>query len=347
MNRGQNTTTAEWASALKTATGMHRFSRRAFVIGAGSASILAADMAFTRAVAEQRRRTQILTVKDSYAEAYFPDAAWILFPGFKTGWEESQVILLALRDALNQRGQLAAVGYSNLGLRVEDVVAAVLDFVQSRRLKTLYFYGHSFGGMLATQVAAILRRLYNIRVRLILLDSSPASRQDVLDGSWFDDVVFLYERGVRIPSLLRGGYELGERVANKNERSWKQVFEQSMAELSPLAPSSLLVQTESAYIYHFEVADYHGLISDTKMIYIGSPADRTVDYFSARERWRNNYRSNMVSADQQTKGAAPAHASPQWSALVYRPLITELLDKYDPLPSMERNIDPRDWPTQR
>ena len=52
-----------------------------------------------------------------------------------------------------------------------------------------------------------------MEVEFILLDSSPYSKFDVLDQSWFEGVVFLYESGFRVPTVLRGGYELGERIA--------------------------------------------------------------------------------------------------------------------------------------
>ena len=158
---------------------------------------------------------------DDFAERYFPNASWFLFPGYKTSWEEAQWILNALRGSLNKRGQLAAVGYSNLGLDIDQIVIAVIEHVRAHKLTTLYFYGHSFGGMVATQVAARLRELHGVEVAFILLDSSPYSRCDVLDQSWFDGVVFLYESGFRFPSVLRGGYELGERMLHKDERSWR------------------------------------------------------------------------------------------------------------------------------
>ena len=112
--------------------------------------------------------------------------------------------------------------------------------------------------MVATQVAARLRELHGIEVAFILLDSSPYSKYDVLDQSWFEGVVFLYESGFRFPSVLRGGYELGERMLHKDERSWGQVVDQTLEQLSPIAPSSVLIQSESAYIYHFDATRFAG-----------------------------------------------------------------------------------------
>jgi pimeloyl-ACP methyl ester carboxylesterase len=275
----------------------------------------------------------LLIVPDETAEKYFPRASWILFPGYKTSWEEAQWILNALRGALNKRGQLAAVGYSNVGLDIDQIVISVIEYVRARNLTTLYFYGHSFGGMVATQVAARLRELHGFEVAFILLDSSPNSRYDVLDQSWFEGVVFLYETGFRFPSVLRGGYELGERMLHKDERSWGQVLDQTLEQLSPIAPSSVLIQSESAYIYHFDASRFAGKLGDTRMAFIGNPRDRTVDYETARDAWMLTYKANMVSAGLRTDGARPAHASPGWNPAIYRPLIEELQDEVFPLPS--------------
>jgi hypothetical protein len=298
------------ARLLAEAAALKRFSRRTFLTGAGASGLLAADMLVTREVQSQRRSTKILGVADDFADAYYPDASWFLFPGYKTSWEEAQWILNSLRGSLNKRARLAAVGYSNLGLNITEVVNAITDYVAAEKITKLFFYGHSFGGMLATQVAARLLALQGIQVQFILLDSSPYSAHDVLDQSWFDGVVFLYESGVRFPSTLRGGYELGERIIHKDERSWRQVLNQTLEQLSPIAPSNVLVQTESAYIYHFEGSQFAGKLGTAKMAYLGNPKDSTVDYETAAETWAVVFKDNMVSSNLRTTGAAPAHASP-------------------------------------
>lgn len=321
-----------WARILPYAVRLKKRSRRNFLITAGAAGALAADMLFTRRVQAERRATKILPVPDPFSDLYFPKASWILFPGYKTSWEEAQWILNSLRPALHQRGRLAAVGYSNLGLDVDEIVREIILHVRELKLEKLYFYGHSFGGMLATQVAARLLELHGVQTQVIVLDSSPFSRADVLDQSWFDGVVFLYENGFRIPSVLRGGYELGERVAHKDERTWRQILDQSLEQLSPIAPSSVLIQTESAYIYHFDGLRLAGKIGDAKMAFIGNAKDSTVDYESARAGWSKVFGANMVMPTLSTEGARPAHASPQWNGGIYRPLLERIQDELQPLP---------------
>ncbi|WP_104140423.1 thioesterase domain-containing protein [Arthrobacter sp. ZGTC131] len=331
---------AEAARLLRHATELKRFSRRTFLAGAGASSVLAADMLLTRRVQEERQVHKILVVEDEFAQSYFPNASWILFPGYKTSWEEAQWILNSLRGTLRQRGQLAAVGYSNLGLDIDQLVIAVIEHVRANNITKLYFYGHSFGGMVATQVAARLLELHGTEVALIVLDSSPYSKFDVLDQSWFDGVVFLYESGFRIPSVLRGSYELGERVVHKDERTWRQITDQTLEQLSPIAPSSVLIQSESAYIYHYDATRFAGRIGDTRMAYVGNPRDQTVNYQTARQSWARTFADNMVSSDRQTDGALPAHASPGWNPFVYRPILAALQDEVFPLPSGGRKVTP-------
>ena len=289
-------------------------------------------MLLTREVQSQRRSNRILTMPDDFADAYYPDASWFLFPGYKTSWEEAQWILNSLRGALNKRARLAAVGYSNQGLDIDGLVISIIEYVRAQKLTKLFFYGHSFGGMVATQVAARLLEIHGVKVEFIVLDSSPYSKHDVLDQSWFDGVVFLYERGIRFPSTLRGGYELGERVIHKDERTWRQILDQTLEQLSPIAPSNLLIQSESAYIYHFEGLRFVDRLGSAKMAYIGNPRDRTVRYQTAAEAWAVAFKANMVSSGLQTDGAVPAHASPGWNPTIYRPILQQLLDENFPLP---------------
>ena len=68
------------ARVLRHAAELKRFSRRSFLIGTGSASVLAADMLFTRRVQAERRVHRILTVPDETAEKYFPQCQLVPLP---------------------------------------------------------------------------------------------------------------------------------------------------------------------------------------------------------------------------------------------------------------------------
>jgi pimeloyl-ACP methyl ester carboxylesterase len=320
------------AESLRAIDRLRTISRRAFLAGSIGAGLLAVDMIATRAIQEQRRQTVMLTTNDDDARRRFPGTSWVLFPGYKTSWEEAQLIITLLAPSLGERGQLAALGYSNNGLDIDQVVAAIRQHAAKRNLNELHFYGHSFGGMLAVEVASRLLRAGGLQIGAIVLDSTPASKFDVKDQTWFEGVVELYELGFRVPTLLRGGYELGERIINKHERTWTQIVDQALEQLTPLAPSSVLIQTESEYIYNWDATRFMGQLGRVQMGFIGNPADQTVDYAAARARWERYFPDNLVSSSLQTTGAFPAHASPEWSALVYNSVLGKLLPQLLPLP---------------
>lgn len=322
---------AEDAQALIRAHEFRRSSRRSFLIGAAATAVVAGDITATRIIQDRRRQTRILPLDDDRARARFPNDRWVLFPGYKTSWEEGLWMLNSLRPALSRRGQMAVMGYSNTGLDINNVVATMNRYVDNFRLEKLYFYGHSFGGMVAIEVAARLRDR-GIPVELVLLDCSPSSRFDVRDKRIFDGVVYLYEAGVRVPIALRGTYELGERIVHKNERTWRQILDQTLEQLSPLAPSSELIQSESSYIYHFDVSRFRLSLGDTDVVFMGNPDDGTVNYATARANWAQSLPDNVRNVDYVTEGALPAHASPQWNSAIYQPLVAAIQREYVPLP---------------
>ena len=323
--------TNEDAAAVQRAWDFRKSSRRSFLIGSAAAALVTTDLACTRFIQSQRNRTRILPLDDESARARFPDDRWILFPGYKTSWEEGLWIFGSLQPVLSRRAQSAVMGYSNRGLDIDNVVATMYRYVENFRLRRLYFYGHSFGGMVAVEVAARLRTR-GIPVELILLDSSPSSRFDVRDKRMFEGVVRLYEAGVGVPISLRGTYELGERIAHKNERTWSQIVDQTLEQVSPLAPSSRLIQSQSSYIYHFDLLPFRGSLGDTKVVFVGNPHDRVVDYATARAGWARELPLNVVSVDHVTEGALPAHASPQWNPGVYQDIVAAVQRRYVPFP---------------
>jgi pimeloyl-ACP methyl ester carboxylesterase len=323
--------TKEDAGALQRAWDFRRSSRRSFLIGSAATAVVTTDLAFTRFIQSQRNRTRILPLDDESARARFPDDRWILFPGYKTSWEEGLWIFNSLRPALSRRAQPAVMGYSNRGLDIDNVVATMYRYVENFRLRKLYFYGHSFGGMVAVEVAGRLRSR-GVPVELILLDSSPSSRFDVRDKRMFESVVRLYDAGVGVPISVRGTYELGERIAHKNERTWSQIVDQTLEQISPLAPSSRLIQSQSSYIYHFDVRPFRGSLGDTKVVFVGNPDDRVVDYARARAGWARELPFNVVSVDRVTEGALPAHASPQWNPDLYQDIVSAVQREHVPFP---------------
>ncbi|OMH23612.1 hypothetical protein BKD30_11965 [Tersicoccus phoenicis] len=319
------------AQQLRFISRMRTTSRRTFLRTAAVGAVLAADLGITGWIAHERSTHTVQGVGAPDADALHPDTSWLVLPGFKLSWEESQWVLSSLAPSMVKWGRLAWAGYSNEGLEIAALTRAVLGYVSERGITRMLLYGHSFGGMVAVQLAVRLRRA-GLEVPLIVLDSTPHSRVDVLNSRWFDGLVYSYELGYAIPSTVRAAMELGERVANKNERTWQQIADQTAAQLSPLAPSNTLIQSESAYIYNFEVGVFARDLGSTRVGYLGNAADDTVDSVNAAAGWADSLPRNFVPPLISTAGARPPHASPQWNPLLYQQALDRLSWQCLPVP---------------
>ncbi|WP_083701848.1 alpha/beta fold hydrolase [Tersicoccus sp. Bi-70] len=306
-------------------------SRRAFLRTAAVGAVLATDLGITGRIAHERSTHTVQGVGSAEADALHPTTSWLVLPGFKLSWEESQWVLASLAPAMVTRGRLAWAGYSNEGLEIAALTRAALAYATERGITSMLLYGHSFGGMVAVQLAVRLRRA-GLAVPLIVLDSTPHSRLDVLNSRWFDGLAYSYELGYAIPSTVRAAMEFGERVANKNERTWQQIADQTAAQLSPLAPSNTLIQSESAYIYNYDAGVFANDLGSTAVGYLGNAGDDTVDAVNAAAGWADTLPRNLVPPLISTAGARPAHASPQWNPQLYQQALDRLCWQCLPVP---------------
>ena len=309
--------------------------RRRFITGMlgtiGTMACYGGDVLATE-IRRKRKRTEILPLDNQEAKDAFPDTAWVLFPGFKTTWEESQWLTRSLEPALEQRGQLACLGYSNDGLNIHEIYDSLTSYIAENNLSTLYFYGHSMGGMVATEIAAKIRQTSSVDIPLIMLDSSPSSDHDVLDRSMFDWLVRADDYDIPIPSSWRGIAELAERIQNKNERTFPQIIDQTMEQLSPIACSTKLMKSQASYITHFEPSRFANQLGDTRLIHIGNPQDKTVDYYRSEQGWRSSLPNNYLPTNFILHDTQPAHASPQWNPDKYQAKMRAVQSAFLPLP---------------
>ncbi|GGC90816.1 hypothetical protein GCM10011512_17340 [Tersicoccus solisilvae] len=319
------------AEQLRFISRMRTTTRRSFLRAAAVGAVLAADLGITGRIAHERSTHTVQGVGAPDADALHPETSWLVLPGFKLSWEESQWVLASLAPAMVRRGRLAWAGYSNEGLEIAALTRATLAYADERGITSMLLYGHSFGGMVAVQLAVRLRRA-GLTVPLIVLDSTPHSRLDVLNARWFDGLVYSYELGYAIPSTVRAAMEFGERVANKNERTWRQIADQTAAQLSPTAPSSMLIQSESAYIYNYDVGVFAHDLGSTAVGYLGNAGDDTVDAVNAAAGWAEALPRNLVPPLISTAGARPTHASPQWNPLLYQRALDRLCWQCLPVP---------------
>lgn len=299
------------------------------------AGLTLTDMIYTKEIQRERDYVDIKTLSSKETFKEFPNASWLFFPGFKTSWEEADWMASTLEPTMKERGQIARIGYSNTGFDMDAIYKAVRIHVAKNNLSELFFYGHSFGGMAAVEIAARLQQ-DNIptSVRLIAMDSTPHNRTDVKDQQMFDDIALTYSPDYLAPSTARAVLELGERVVHKNERSWPTVIQQTLDQLKPAAPSTELMQTEAVYIYDYRARRYSNQLNpDTKIGYIGNPFDDTVDFHAAIAGWEQALPDNFLAVPFSTTGTNPPHASPQWNGGIYNMQLREIQSFLLPMPS--------------
>lgn len=301
-----------------------KFTRRNLLKGAVMFGALAADYYATERLHAPRNHTEIMEIEDPSAMEKFPDTAWLLLPGFKKGWEDSYDILESVAPSLRNYGRTLCMGYSNEGLNRQEIKEKTVAYAKKEGLTTINLYGHSFGGMLAIELAVHLQQNTDISVNMIMLDSSPSGREDVLGEHWFDWLVRSEKTGVAVPTFLRLCGEAGELIVNKNERTWRQIGHQAIEQVSSSAPSTKLIQSEAAYIAQFSAQDYADLDPSTDIVILANVNDDTIDFPRAIFNWQralpNNFRRNY-----STKGVWPTHASSKWNKGTYQEQVDKAL----------------------
>ena len=306
---------AEFQTEYESAQNLERFSRRSLFLGGAALAGVVADVTLTNHLQRERSRVEIAEISDDETRERFPNNLWLIAPGFKMGWDDSRRIAESLEPTMRQRGRIAYIGYSNKGLDTYELKTRVNSYIEQEDIQKVYLYGHSFGGMVATELAHHLQRDTDVDSALIALDSSPSSQFDVKAKAELHFLSLLENLHVPIPTAGRAAYELGERTVNKDERSLSDIWHQSLEQLYPGAPSSQLIKSEAAYIEHFDPREFP-LASRTDVAMLANMADETVNISSATKHW-SEYLKDAFKEVYWTNGARPAHASPFWNEEIY------------------------------
>jgi pimeloyl-ACP methyl ester carboxylesterase len=304
-----------------------RLSRRRFFGFLAATGVTIAADRLANEQPEEHTRVDIKSLTDPETKRNFPHTSWLFIPGFNTSWDESERYMKALGPTLRERGQLARVGYSNKGLDTSDTYDKIIDYARANKLTTLNLYGHSFGGMLAVQLAARLKT-DGITVPLITLDSSPASANDVIDKTQFDWLNITGQTGVPIPTSFRLGAEALAQVSR--HKTLAQAYDEALQSISPDKCSSNLLQSEAVYMATFRAGIYDGQLGDTKVTHLGNPADTTVNYNSARAGWQQALPHNFIATQHITYGAG--HGDPDGAKAIYAAQMSIIQDQCLPVP---------------
>lgn len=152
--------------------------------------------------------------RQELARRYFPQTYWVFIPGF--GIDYCPDVERAYGDMISDTGQSFCVAPSPVALDPNEIAGAVRARVDRGRggpdtPVTLRFYGISMGGMIAYDVARLLReRDPSIAVDAIVFDSSPAGPASVsgikqLGPRWGGLLNRTPNLPLGIPNPLKGG----------------------------------------------------------------------------------------------------------------------------------------------
>lgn len=260
----------------------------------------------------------------------FPNIAWVSFGGFNV--EEPLRINQALAPTFDRFGQSATIHYSSNGLQIEDMVRALAEASEKRGIDTFYFYGHSMGGMVATEVAAGLIK-NGFQVPFLALDCTPHD---------FSDVRGVVARlGLSVAAeaerySLHGGpathaiFESLTRIYNDplmNEQQLVAAIKDSIRSSSPSHPSNSLVQSQALFMRQFDANRFIMPLSSTQVAHLAPTyafQDQVVYDDRARIGWQECY-------DQPTLGTTllclnspkTGHADPSDHPHAYNAMLLE------------------------
>ena len=317
------------------------FPRRMFFLTMGSAAVTTGFQANIVADGLLTERTQYrVTTPDNdenqAAADRFPGKTWYLLGGFLVSYRDTDRKLAALQAAMNQRAPASYIGYSNEGIDIAALFIEIQRDVFRRKIDTVYFYGDSFGGMVAMVLGSLLTQI-GLTVKLIIMGSSPSNVADTLDpGKEYISLAGQVVPYLGIVGRLGAGIWAG--ISNPNGQGMYRAARRGIARSFDPNNNSLILSTSQATFLQAFPRQYDGGIpTSTGIGLLYDPKDFIVDAAAARRGWEALLPRNPLFAyDIPNTG----HASPEIHPDAYRTALSIMLDKLDPPPITSKPLQP-------
>lgn len=257
---------------------------------------------------------EVHLLEDSDAEKQFPHHFNVVGGGF--GVYNIAELASHVHNGLRNFGQTAYIKNSNGGLKVDAQETALLNFLEERGGEVVTFYGHSFDGMVMTEIGRNLLK-HGVQVQAVLLDCTPERKYDVWPdkrtGAEFlaavDRVTDVLDIGNGI--VTRGTFEAVSRIC-QGRSDYKQIVKEAVAKLASNNCSDRLLTKQANYICSFQGADFgHDYPVGTaigKLRPADWSADSTINNKSALVGWRADAFPHLSVDDVPVMGGA--HANP-------------------------------------
>lgn len=315
--------------------------RRLFLLTMGTAAVTTAFQANIAADVLLTERTQYrVTTPDNEenktAALRFPGKTWYLLAGFRVSYRDTGRKLEALQPAMNDRAPASYIGYSNEGIDVAQLFIAIQRDVFERKIDTVYFYGDSFGGMVAVVLGSLLASA-GLQVKLIVMGSSPSTVTDTLDpGKEYIDLAGKIVPYLGVLGRLGAGIWGG--LANPNGQGMYQAARRGISySFDPNSNSLILSTTQATFLNAFPRQFDGGLPTTTGIGLIYDPDDFIVNANAAIRGWEALLPRNPRFAYNVPK---TGHASPEIHPDIYRTALNVVLDELDPPPLTSRPDQP-------
>lgn len=289
-------------------------SRREFIQRFGAAAVasyLAIDT-FAGEALWEKSQPEILKFHNPEAERLFPNTYTLVIGGFGVPNDRMEGLASAVNTLLSDYGQVAYLENSDTGLDMDVIEAQTVRFIKANNIKRLRLYGHSMGGMVATELAARLHKQVDIEIEIdaVILDCTPASYKDVKgdgqSGTLFlettDEVSMhlgpatqdLIQIGV---ALTHGQHDILEVISHTTEKTLKGC-------------STKLLQDQARFLRQFDIQKYRHVFPDSVDFIHLRPedynSDPTINNKTAVSRWENGLRRPVLDVPVEGSG----HADP-------------------------------------
>lgn len=236
------------------------------------------------------------TLENPEARRAFPHTYTLAIGGF--GIADVRSVAEAAGKTLGQYSQMGYLHNSNDGFDIKDTIRQAREFIVTHEVEHLRLYGHSMGGMVATELAAELKD--EVAIEALFLDCSPASHHDVRDNERFGTFLLstLDKAKLHFGPGARFLMEAARPVLD-GDSDYLDICRRALARSRADGNcSNRFLQDQASYLRAFDVSSFHQDIPEEIPIFHLHPDvhshDGTVNNETAPKRWREGLGREVI-----------------------------------------------------